>query len=157
MFQVFILILATQYLILNTMYQSVTEIRVRYGETDQMGFVYYGNYPLYYEEGRTDAIRKLGISYKELEASGIMLPVAELNIRYKAAALYDEVLTVKTSIKQMPNRKMIFHTDIFNANGEWLNTGETTLLFMRTDTRSICTAPKEITEALGKYFETKGQ
>ena len=135
------------------MYESVTEIRVRYGETDQMGYVYYGNYPLYYEEGRTDAIRKLGISYKELEAEGFMLPVAELSIRYKGPALYDEVLTVKTTIKEMPGKKMKFHTDIYNAKGEWLNTGETTLLFVRADTRKICEAPNHIKDALAVYFK----
>lgn len=137
------------------MYESVKEIRVRYGETDKMGYVYYGNYPLYYEEGRTDAIRKLGIIYKDLEESGILLPVAELNIRYKGPAFYDELLTIKSSLKELPNKKMKFFTDIFNEKGDWINTGETTLLFVRASDRKIMSAPKQLIDALMPYFEPK--
>ena len=77
------------------MYSSTTKIRVRYGETDAMGYVYYGNYPLYYEVGRTEMIRDLGLTYKKIEEDGILLPVTSLNIKYYKPALYDELLTVK--------------------------------------------------------------
>ena len=136
------------------MYESVKEIRVRYGETDQMGYVYYGNYSLYYEEGRTDAIRKLGLTYKQLEALGIILPVAEMSMRYKGPALYDDVLTVKTTLKEMPDKKMKFYTDIYNDKGDWINTGEVTLLFVNVATRKICHAPEPLVEALRPFFET---
>jgi acyl-CoA thioester hydrolase len=135
------------------MYESVKEIRVRYGETDQMGYVYYGNYALYYEEGRTDAIRKLGLTYKQLEALGIILPVAEMTMRYKAPALYDDVLTVKSTLRELPGKKMKFYTDIYNEKGEWLNTGETTLLFIKMADRKICNAPEPLLAALRPFFE----
>ena len=135
------------------MYQAVTQIRVRYGETDKMGFVYYGNYPLYYEEGRTDAIRKLGVTYTELEQRGILMPVAELTMRYKAPAYYDDVLTVKTTVHEVPRKKMKFHTDIYNQAGQWLNTGETTLLFVRAATLRACDAPIELVAALQPFFK----
>ena len=136
------------------MYESVKEIRVRYGETDQMGYVYYGNYSLYYEEGRTDAIRKLGMTYKQLEELGIILPVAEMSMRFKAPALYDDVLTVKTTIKEMPDKKMKFYTDIYNDKGDWLNTGEVTLLFVKAEIRKICHAPGPLVAALRPFFES---
>ena len=93
------------------MFTSTTEIRVRYGETDQMGYLYYGNYALYYEVGRTDAIRSLGLTYKALEEMGVALPVAELHINYYRPAFYDDLITVKTMLKEMPeNSKIQFHT-----------------------------------------------
>ena len=139
------------------MYESVKEIRVRYGETDQMGYVYYGNYSLYYEEGRTDAIRKLGMTYKQLEALGIILPVADMSMRFKAPALYDDVLTIKTCIKEMPGKTMKFYTDIYNDKGDWINTGEVTLLFVNAATRRICNAPEPLVDALRPFFETTEQ
>ena len=83
------------------MYQHQTQIRVRYGETDQMGYLYYGNYALYYEVGRTDAIRQLGLTYKWMEQNGVALPVAECNLQYLRPAFYDELLTVNTIIKEI--------------------------------------------------------
>lgn len=134
------------------MFEHITHIRVRYGETDQMGYVYYGNYALYYEQGRTEAIKKLGMSYKQLEAMGYMLPVAELNIRYKQPAVYDDLLTVKSIITEMPSRVMTFKTEISGENGQLLNEGVTKLLFTRADNRKICSAPDSLLELLNPYF-----
>ncbi|MDX2001250.1 MAG: thioesterase family protein [Chitinophagales bacterium] len=135
------------------MYVAEKHIRVRYGETDQMGYVYYGNYPLYYEEGRTDAIKQLGIIYKQMEADGILMPVAELLIRYIGPAVYDEELKVRTTIKELPTRKMKFYTDIFNEQGLLINTGETTLVFVKAATRKACMAPEKVLAALRPFFE----
>lgn len=134
------------------MFEHVTKIRVRYGETDQMGYVYYGNYALYYEQGRTEAVKALGISYKQLEDMGFMLPVAELRIRYKLPARYDDLLTVRSTISEMPGRTMTFDTEITNEVGELLNEGTTKLLFTQADSRKICSAPDSLIELLKPYF-----
>lgn len=125
---------------------------MRYGETDQMGYVYYGNYALYYEQGRTEAVKALGISYKQLEGMGYMLPVAELRIRYKLPARYDDLLTVRSSIPEMPGRTMTFDTEVTNEAGELLNEGTTKLLFTKADNRKICSAPDSLIELLKPYF-----
>lgn len=135
------------------MFEHITYIRVRYGETDQMGYVYYGNYSLYYEQGRTEAIKSLGISYKELEDKGIMMPVADLKVRYKGPAKYDELLKVSTSVPELPSRSIAFQTKIFNEEGRLINEGETHLLFVNADTRKPCSAPDELIEALQPHFK----
>lgn len=127
------------------------KIRVRYGETDQMGFVYYGNFALYLEEARTEMLRSGGFSYKEMEAMNIFLPVVNLNIRYKSAAKYDDLLTLKTIIKGRPNRKIIFETQIFNQENELLNTSEVILVFMDKD-QKVTTCPENIITALEYYI-----
>ncbi len=82
------------------MIRNETKLRVRYGETDQMGYVYYGNYAEYFEVGRVEWLRNLGISYKSLEESKIMLPVLHLNINYLKPAKYDDLLTIITTLKK---------------------------------------------------------
>ena len=126
------------------MYSFETKLRVRYGETDQMGFVYYGVYAQYYEVGRVELLRSLGISYKEIEAMGFALPVVNLNINYKKPALYDDELTIKTTIKAMPSAKIIFDCETFNEAGDLLNTGEVVLVFVNKDTGKPCFAPEII-------------
>lgn len=112
------------------MYSSETKIRVRYGETDQMGFLYYGYYALYYEVGRAEAIRQLGFTYRELEALGIQMPVVELHAQYLRPALYDDLITVKTILKELPaSSKIQFHSELYNEAGILLNKGVTTLVF----------------------------
>lgn len=136
------------------MFEHSCEIRVRYGETDRMGYVYYGNYTLYYEQGRTEAIKSLGLSYKQLEDElNVMMPVGDLKIKYRAAASYDDLLIVKTSVRELPTRKMIFHTEIFNEEGKLLNIGETTLIFVNAHTRKSCSAPDVLLEKLRPYFQ----
>lgn len=124
------------------------QIRVRYGETDQMGVVYHGNYPLYLEMGRIEWLRKLGVSYKSMEKKGIMLPVVSLSINYKKSACYDDVINVKTQLKKMPAARIEFEYEITNENGEILTTAETTLVFIDMKSNRPVRAPKYILEAL---------
>ena len=132
------------------MYSFETKLRVRYGETDQMGFAYYGVYAQYYEVGRVELLRSLGISYKEIEVMGFALPVVALNINYKKPALYDDELTIKTIVKVMPSVKIIFDYEIFNESGDLLNTGEVVLVFVNKNTEKVCSAPEIL---LNKFKE----
>jgi len=118
-----------------------TNIRIRYGETDQMGVVYYGNYPLYLEQGRTEWLRTLGFSYRWMEENEILLPVTELQISYKKSAKYDDVITVKTTLKELPTAKIEFYYEIYNAENELLVTATTTLVFIDKSTGRIRRAP----------------
>lgn len=136
------------------MYEATTQIRVRYGETDQMGYLYYGNYALYYEVGRTDAIRDLGLTYKAMEESGIMMPVAEVNIKYIRPALYDDLITVKTIIKEIPEgSKISFHSELYNEKGKLLNVGVTTLAFYDPVAKKTVAMPDVLRERLMPFFE----
>lgn len=123
-----------------------TQIRVRYAETDQMGYVYYGNYAAYFEVARVEFLRNLGISYKELEERGIMLPVLKLETNYHKPAKYDDLLTIKTYIKKKPLIKIEFDFEIFNENQELLTTGYTSLVFIDRIKNKPTKAPKEILE-----------
>lgn len=134
------------------MYISETTIRVRYAETDKMGYVYYGNYNQYYEVGRVEALRQLDYSYKKMEEDGIMLPVYTCNIKYLKPAFYDDLLVIKTSIKEMPRVKMIFEYEIFNQKNELLNIGSTTLVFVNIKTNKPCMAPLFLLEKIKIYF-----
>jgi len=124
------------------------QIRVRYGETDQMGVVYHGNYALYLEEGRIEWLRKLGISYKSMEENGIMLPVVSLNINYKKSAGYDDVINVKTQLKNIPTAKIEFEYEITNENGEIITIANTTLVFIDMKTNRPVRAPQYILDLL---------
>ncbi|MBL7711666.1 MAG: acyl-CoA thioesterase [Chitinophagaceae bacterium] len=136
------------------MYEYTTEIRVRYGETDQMGYLYYGNYALYYEVGRTDAIRHLGFTYKAMEEQGIALPVAECNLRYLRPAFYDDLITIKTSIREMPRGSVIqFHSELYNQHGKLINKGLTTLVFFDMKERKKTTIPDFLRTSLEPYFQ----
>ena len=126
------------------MYSFETKIRVRYGETDQMSFVYYGVYAQYYEVGRVELLRSLGLSYKEIEAMGFALPVVNMNIKYKKPAFYDDELTIRTTIKELPSAKIIFHYETLNEKGELLNVGEVILVFINKKTGKPCFAPEVI-------------
>lgn len=124
------------------------QIRVRYGETDQMGVVYHGNYALYLEMGRIEWLRKLGISYKSMEENGVMLPVVSLNINYKKSAVYDDVINVKTQLKNMPTAKIEFEYEITNAQGDILTLASTTLVFIDMKTNRPMKAPQYILDAI---------
>ncbi|MDR1673364.1 MAG: acyl-CoA thioesterase [Bacteroidales bacterium] len=134
------------------MYCFETHIRVRYGETDQMGYVYYGNYPLYYEVARTEMLRSLGLSYKQMEKDGIILPVRSLEIRYWDAARYDDLLTVKVILKELPGVRIRFFYEIYNDRQVLLNTGETVLVFVNVRTGKPAKAPESLMTELEKYF-----
>ena len=134
------------------MYTSVTKIRVRYGETDKMGYVYYGIYPLYYEIGRTELMREFNFSYKKIEAMGIILPVKSLDIKYHKAAQYDDLLTIRTTIKELPGVRITFYYEILNEKEELLNEGTTMLIFVNEKNRKPIKAPDELIKQLENYF-----
>ncbi len=129
-----------------------TNIRVRYGETDRMGYVYYGNYPLYFESARTEMLRKFGLSYREMEDEGIILPVMDLHIEYLAPALYDDLLTVKTMLIKYPAVRLLFNYEIFNEKKELLNRASTTLVFADAKTKRPRKAPEYFLDRVKKFF-----
>ena len=127
-------------------------LRVRYSDTDQMGYVYYGNYARYYEEARAEAIRHLGMPYKELELGGYMLPITRMNIKYISPALYDEMIMIKSFVPELPNRFINFPYEVFYESGKLINIGETQLVFVDANTRKMVHAPEFLLEKLRPYF-----
>lgn len=134
------------------MYISESRIRVRYGETDQMGYVYYGFYAMYYEVGRVESLRQLGITYKSLEGMGIMMPVLENHSYYIAPARYDDLLRVVTTLKEKPGVRIRFEYEIFNEENKLLNRGETLLVFIDMKTNKPCRPPQAMLDVLAPYF-----
>lgn len=135
------------------MFTFETKIRVRYGETDKMGYVYYGNYPLYYEVGRTELMRNFGYSYNKIEEMGIILPVKTLDVKYHKAAMYDDLLTLKTTIKEIPGVRITFYYEVLNEKQELLNEGSTMLIFVDEKSRRPRKAPDELIKKLEPYFK----
>ena len=131
---------------------SETTIRVRYGETDRMGYVYYGNYAQYYEVARVEALREIGFSYKEIEDRGILLPVIDFTIQYKKPAFYDDMLTIVTTIKELPGVKFTFHYECFNEKKELLNTGIVTLAFIDREKNKPCIPRDWFMDVVEKHF-----
>ncbi len=129
-----------------------TKIRVRYGETDRMGYAYYGNYPLYYEVGRTELLRRYGLTYKSLEDSGILLPVTNLTVEYFMPAFYDEEIIVRTTVKEKPGIKIKFYYEVFNSSGEILNKATTILVFVNKENRKPCRPPKQFIDIIDPLF-----
>lgn len=131
-------------------YSNSAEIkfRVRYGETDQMGVVYHGNYAQYFEIGRTDWLRRLGFSYRSMEESGLMLPVVSICVNYKKPARYDDIITVKTKLVKLPTAKIDFEYEILNEKDEVLTTGSTTLVFVNAHTNRPTKCPDYILDKL---------
>jgi acyl-CoA thioester hydrolase len=134
------------------MFTTTTQIRVRYAETDQMKVVYYGNYPQYYEVGRAEAIRELGFTYKAMEDLGIMMPVVEMNIRYFRPALYDDLLTVKTTLVALEKSKVTFQSAIFNEQNELLNKGTVTLVFVTSVNMKRTEMPQVLFDKLAPFY-----
>ena len=130
------------------MFTTQTQLRVRYGETDQMGVVYHGNYALYFEIARTEALRQIDVTYRSLEENGIMMPVVNLTVNYKKPAKYDDLLTIKSFFKVMPTVKTIIDYEVFNEANELLCTGQTTLVFVDMKTGRPMLPPKEILEII---------
>ena len=136
------------------MFTFKNQIRIHYAFTDQMGVVYYGNYAQLYEIGRTEALRSLGLTYKEIEAAGVIMPVTEFHCRFLRPALYDDLLTVVTIIKEMPlHSRIVFHNEIYNENNELLNVGEVTLYFLDATSKKRTDIPQKIKERLIDYFK----
>lgn len=127
-------------------------IRVRYGETDQMGYVYYGNYAQYFEMGRVEWLRNLGISYKRMEELGIMLPVLNLNINYLKPAKYDDLLTLKTTLLKKPSVRIEFDFELFNEDKVLLTKGFTSLVFIDIAKNKPTRAPDYILEKINPFF-----
>lgn len=134
------------------MYHATTQIRVRYAETDQMGHVYHGNYAIYHEVARVDAMKQIGFSYKGFEDSGIMMPVYENHFHYILPALYDQLLTIKVIVDELPMVKMKFRYEITNEEGKLIHTGGTTLFFKDIKSQRPIRAPKHVIELLTPYF-----
>lgn len=135
------------------MYQSETSIRVRYGETDQMEYVYYGNYAMYYEVARVESLRQLGVTYKELEASGVMMPVIENHSKFLGPGRYDELLRIVTTIREKPTAKIKFEYEIFNEQNKLINKGETLLVFVDIKTSRPVRIPPMMLKVLEPFFK----
>ncbi|MEL4454292.1 thioesterase family protein [Lutimonas vermicola] len=134
------------------MIRNQIKIRVRYGETDQMGYVYYGNYAQFFEVGRVEWLRALGVSYKSLEESGIMLPVIQLNINYMKPAKYDDLLTITTILTKKPLVKIEFEFEVHNENNDLLTTGFTSLVFMDMKKNKPIKAPQYLLDQIYARF-----
>lgn len=135
------------------MYIFEHQLRVRYAETDQMGYVYYGNYAAFYEVARTEMLRNTGITYKELEEMQIMMPVIALQCTYVQAATYDELLTIKTTIKEKPTVRIKFEYEIFNESNVLLHTALTELVFVDMKMNKPCRPPVIFQEKMSAYFK----
>ncbi|WP_234369088.1 acyl-CoA thioesterase [Brumimicrobium mesophilum] len=130
------------------LHQGETQIRVRYGETDQMGYCYYGNYAQYFEVGRVEAMRELGMSYKDIENKGFMLPVSTFSVNYKAPALYDDLLTITTRITDLKGVRLCFEYEIKNEENRLLATAETVLVFVDKNTMRPVLPPDDFVTIL---------
>jgi acyl-CoA thioester hydrolase len=135
------------------MFEHSTKLRVRYGETDQMGYMYYGNYAEFYEVGRVEMLRSLGLTYSGFEESGIKMPVLELKCKYLKPALYDEEITIKVTMDKMPGIRIHFRYELFNEKDELINTGETLLVFVSIQTNRPCLPPQDFLDRLKPFFE----
>lgn len=129
-----------------------TELRVRYGETDRMGHVYYGDYAEYFEVGRVEALRSLGFPYRQLEEQGIMLPVRDMHVRYHRPARYDDRITVRTIIEELPVASIRFRYELFDGSGVLLTEATTVLVFVDANSMRPRRAPDALVDALRPYF-----
>ncbi len=130
------------------MFTSFTQIRVRYAETDKMGYVYYGNYAQYFEVGRVEGLRDLGLSYRKMEEEGIMLPVLEYHIKYFKPAFYDDLLTIKTTITEVKGARIFFEYETLSETNELLIKGNTTLVFVNMASNKPCPPPDWFVEKM---------
>jgi len=135
------------------MFSHETRIRVRYGETDQMGYMYYGNYAEFYEVARVESLRSLGMSYRSMEEQGIMMPVLEMKAKFYKPALYDAELRIKTIIEQMPGVRIHFKYYFYNENDDLIHEAETTLVFINMQKNRPCLPPAGFTEKMKVFFE----
>ena len=129
-----------------------TQVRVRYKDTDQMGIMHHSNYIVLYETARTEWLRDMGLTYAEIERRGVMSPIIEVQSRYHYPAFYDEVLTVKVMMDEMPAARLNISSEVYNEAGRLINTGRVTLGFMNAQTRRPCRAPEWFVEALEEYI-----
>ena len=134
------------------MFVHETKIRVRYGETDQMGYMYYGNYAEWYEVARVEMLRSLGLTYRSMEESGIIMPVLELQCKYIKPALYDQEITVKVIIDKMPSLRIHFRYELYNEEQELINLGETTLAFIDINRKRPCLPSDDFLNRMKRFF-----
>jgi acyl-CoA thioester hydrolase len=127
--------------------------RVRYGETDQMGYLYYGNYAQYYEIGRVEMLRASGLTYREMEQEhGVLMPVVSLQMRFVRPARYDELLTIRTTLRQLPEKFITFEVEIFNEQNKLVNGGTVRLCFVEASSGKTIPAPEFLLEKLRGHF-----
>lgn len=135
------------------MFITTTQIRVRYAETDQMGIVYHSNFFPYFESARAESIRELGFTYADMEKMGVIMPVVEVQCRYLRPARYDDLLTIKTTLKELPvHHKIRFHHEVFNEKKKLLVSGRIILYFMEAQGLKKTTMPADLLEKLRPYF-----
>lgn len=138
------------------MYTHEFQKRVRYGETDQMGYLYYGNYAAYYEIGRVEMLRSLGLTYKSMEEDlGILMPVMSLDMRFVRPGRYDELLTIETTLRALPEKTIVFHVRIFNEKKKLVNGGRVKLCFVDAKTNKTVAAPEFLLAALRPFFNSE--
>ena len=130
------------------MFEYKSLVKVRYAETDQMGVVYHGNYAIYLELARIEWLNQLGVSYKNMEKNGVMLPVYEMNFSFLKSAYFDDTLTIETSLQEMPRARIVFNYQIFNQSEELLSKASTTLVFVNMKTNRPMRCPDYILEKL---------
>lgn len=138
------------------MYSHSIEIRVRYGETDQMGYLHHSNYARYYEVARVELMRALGFPYGEMEISGILMPVLNLECKFIGAILYDELVTVTAIITELPASRMKLHYEIHNEKGKKVNEGKTDLCFVKADSRRPMRCPEKVLQLVEMGFDSEG-
>lgn len=135
------------------MFSTETQVRVRYSEVDQMGVVYHSNYFPYFETARVESIRQLGLSYADMERAGVIMPVVDINFRYLRPAKYDDLLTIKTILKELPvHHKIEFHHEVYNEQQVLLTSGKIILYFMTAGEMKPTTMPAALLEKLQPYF-----
>ncbi len=135
------------------MFENTTQIRVRYAETDQMNVVYHGNYAQYFEVGRAESIRNLGFTYKDMEALGIVMPIVELQVKFIRPAHYDDLLTIKTIVRELPTHHRIeFEQEVYNEAGKLLTVGKVVLYFIKASTGEKTNMPDELKKVIEGYF-----
>lgn len=130
------------------------QVRVRYSETDQMGYVYYGNYTQYFELGRVEAMRAMGIRYADLENKHkIWMPVVSMQVRYLRPARYDELLDIHTCVKEPHNDQIRFDTEIYNEEQKLLNAAHVILCFWDAQAGKKISIPDFVLQQMKNYFE----
>jgi len=137
------------------MFTHITRIRVGYTDTDQMGFLHHSKYVVFCETARIEAMRALGTCYKEIEDMGIFMPVISMNFKFIRPAFYDDLLTVKTILRDVPKARMKFEYEFYNEPGMMINSAEVTLTFINSKTRKPCFPPNVLIESLKTYFLSK--
>lgn len=136
------------------MYTHEFQKRVRYGETDQMGYLYYGNYAQYYEIGRVEMLRSLGLTYKAMEDEyGIIMPVVSMQQRFVRPARYDELITIRTTLRQLPAKFIVFQMELFNEAGKLVNGGTVKLCFVEAKSGKTVPVPEHLVAELRPHFE----